>query len=176
MPLCPKGVLMSGAPLLEVHGLRRAFGERVIIHDISFTLHSREIVFIRGASGVGKSLLLRALAHLDPIQVLARCKSSLVQNMAMKHAEHSSSIFAQTLTFMESALQQVGVPAHCPQRLTLRLSAHTGTAAICITAKRTRTRQQQAYLRLLQGGKTLLNGVPPEQVGVPKWRTQVQLP
>ena len=90
MPLCPKGVLMSGAPLLEVHGLRRAFGERVIIHDISFTLHCGEIVFIRGASGVGKSLLLRALAHLDPIQVQARCKSSVVQNKAMKHADHVS--------------------------------------------------------------------------------------
>ena len=29
---------------------------------------------------------------------------------------------------------------------------------------------------MLQGGKTLLNGVPPEQLGVAKWRTQVQLP
>ena len=37
-------------------------------------------------------------------------------------------------------------------------------------------RQQQACLRVPQGGKTLLNGVPPEQLGVPKWRTQVQLP
>lgn len=66
---------MSSAPLLEVHGLRRAFGERVIIHDISFGLRCGEILFIRGASGVGKSLLLRALAHLDPIQVQAWWKS-----------------------------------------------------------------------------------------------------
>lgn len=60
---------MSGAPLLEVHGLKRSFGDREIIHGISFTVHASDILFVRGASGVGKSLLLRALAYLDPIQV-----------------------------------------------------------------------------------------------------------
>ncbi len=60
---------MSGAPLLEVHGLKRSFGDRAIIHGISFTVHASDILFVRGASGVGKSLLLRALAYLDPIQV-----------------------------------------------------------------------------------------------------------
>ncbi|KAK9838333.1 hypothetical protein WJX81_005256 [Elliptochloris bilobata] len=82
---------MSGAALLEVQGLRRSFGDRAIIHEVSFRVRYGDILFVKGASGVGKSLLLRALAHLDPIQ----------------------------------------------------------------------------------GGKTLLNGVPPEQLGVPKWRTQV---
>lgn len=48
-------------------------------------------------------------------------------------------------------------------------------AKLCIGANRARPRQQQTRLCMLQGGKTLLNGVPPEQLGVPKWRTQVQL-
>ena len=67
---------MSGEALLEVHGLRRAFGERVIIHDVSFALRRGEVLFITGASGVGKSLLLRAVAHLDPIQVQAWCRGA----------------------------------------------------------------------------------------------------
>ena len=37
--------------------------------DISFSVRRGDILFVRGPSGVGKSLLLRALAYLDPIQV-----------------------------------------------------------------------------------------------------------
>ncbi len=55
--------------MLEVRGLKRAFGERVIILNISFHISSGETLFIRGPSGVGKSLLLRCVAYLDPIQV-----------------------------------------------------------------------------------------------------------
>ena len=63
---------MSGAhsnTVLEISGLKRAFGDRVIISNLSFTVRSGDILFVRGPSGVGKSLLLRALAYLDPIQV-----------------------------------------------------------------------------------------------------------
>ncbi|GIL65537.1 hypothetical protein Vafri_19294 [Volvox africanus] len=52
-------------PLLEVRNLRRDVADRNILANISFTLEPGEILFIRGPSGVGKSLLLRALACLD---------------------------------------------------------------------------------------------------------------
>ncbi|KAG2426268.1 hypothetical protein HXX76_013025 [Chlamydomonas incerta] len=54
--------------LLEVRGLRRDVGERTILQNISFTLDEGQVVFVRGPSGVGKSLLLRALACLDHAQ------------------------------------------------------------------------------------------------------------
>ncbi len=54
---------------LEVHDLKRVIGDRTILTDISFSVRAGETLFIRGPSGVGKSLLLRALAYLDPIQV-----------------------------------------------------------------------------------------------------------
>lgn len=60
---------MSEGSLLEVRNLKRAVGDRVIITNLSFTVKRGEILFVRGPSGVGKSLLLRALAYLDPIQV-----------------------------------------------------------------------------------------------------------
>ncbi|KAG2481952.1 hypothetical protein HYH03_019085, partial [Edaphochlamys debaryana] len=56
------------APLLEVRGLRRDIGDRTILQGISFTLEEGQVLFVRGPSGVGKSLLLRALAALDPVQ------------------------------------------------------------------------------------------------------------
>lgn len=40
----------------------------MILADISFDLRTREVLFVRGPSGVGKTLLLRTIACLDPVQ------------------------------------------------------------------------------------------------------------
>ena len=55
--------------MLQVRDLQREVNDRVILTNINFTLNTGDILFVRGPSGVGKSLLLRALAYLDPIQV-----------------------------------------------------------------------------------------------------------
>lgn len=60
---------MSSSKVLEVRDLKRVIAERTIITNLSFSVRAGETLFVRGASGVGKSLLLRALAYLDPIQV-----------------------------------------------------------------------------------------------------------
>lgn len=56
--------------VLKVTNLRRVIeeGGRVILAAISFEVSTGEILFITGPSGVGKSLLLRAVALLDPIE------------------------------------------------------------------------------------------------------------
>ena len=55
--------------LLEVRQLRRTVGaDRAIFSGLSFQLEDEDVLFVRGPSGVGKSLLLRALACLDPTQ------------------------------------------------------------------------------------------------------------
>ena len=53
---------------LTVQHLKRVVHGRPVLQDISFAITTGEILFVRGPSGVGKSLLLRCLAHLDPIQ------------------------------------------------------------------------------------------------------------
>lgn len=55
-------------PELIVRNLSRSIGDKILWNNISFTLRRGETLFIRGPSGVGKTLLLRALACLDPIQ------------------------------------------------------------------------------------------------------------
>ena len=55
--------------MLHVRDLQREVNDRIILTNINFTLQTGDILFVRGPSGVGKSLLLRALAYLDPIQV-----------------------------------------------------------------------------------------------------------
>ena len=67
-------MLDSGNPppercTLTVKHLKRVVSDRTILQDISFAITTGEVLFVRGPSGVGKSLLLRCLAHLDPISV-----------------------------------------------------------------------------------------------------------
>lgn len=57
------------APLLQACGLgRQANNERWLLRDIDFTINAGERLAIVGPTGAGKSVLLRALAALDPIQ------------------------------------------------------------------------------------------------------------
>jgi ABC-type iron transport system FetAB ATPase subunit len=46
--------------------LRRQVGDRVLFQDLTLEVAAGEIVVVRGASGTGKTLLLRMLADLDP--------------------------------------------------------------------------------------------------------------
>ncbi len=50
---------------LRIHGLRRAFGPRAILHDLSLELAAGQYVAIVGESGAGKSTLLNLIAGLD---------------------------------------------------------------------------------------------------------------
>lgn len=50
---------------VQVSDLRRVFGRRAVLDGIDFTIRAGEFVALIGASGGGKSTLLRILAHLD---------------------------------------------------------------------------------------------------------------
>jgi len=51
-------------PVLRARGIRLGFGGAAVLADVDLDLHPREFVAVVGASGVGKSTLLRALAGL----------------------------------------------------------------------------------------------------------------
>ena len=57
---------MSGAPLLEIKGLRAGYGETEVLHGIDLALSEGEFVCIIGANTAGKSTILRSISRQVP--------------------------------------------------------------------------------------------------------------
>jgi ABC-2 type transport system ATP-binding protein len=58
--------------LLEVHGVSKAFGEQVVLDDVSIDLRRGDIALLVGANGSGKSTLLRCVAGLTAFEGTVR--------------------------------------------------------------------------------------------------------
>jgi polar amino acid transport system ATP-binding protein len=57
---------MTG-PLLETFDLRKTYGDKVVLADVSLALEPEDVVCLIGSSGSGKSTLLRCLNLLEDI-------------------------------------------------------------------------------------------------------------
>jgi polar amino acid transport system ATP-binding protein len=57
---------MSG-PLLRVHGLRKAFGDNLVLDSLDLDVAPHGVVVLIGASGSGKSTLLRCIDLLETV-------------------------------------------------------------------------------------------------------------
>jgi len=55
----------NNTPLIQVRGLKKAFGENLILNDISIDINKGERVVVIGPSGSGKSTFLRCLNCLE---------------------------------------------------------------------------------------------------------------
>ena len=53
--------------LLQVSGLRKAYGDKVVLRDLSLDVEPHDVVCLIGASGSGKSTLLRCLNLLETV-------------------------------------------------------------------------------------------------------------
>ncbi len=56
-----------GAKVIEAEHLHKAFGDRVLIDDLSFTLPRNGIVGVIGPNGVGKTTLFKTIVGLEPL-------------------------------------------------------------------------------------------------------------
>jgi polar amino acid transport system ATP-binding protein len=57
----------GAAPLLSARHLRKSYGDRVVLDDVSLEVHPHDVVCLIGSSGSGKSTLLRCLDLLEDI-------------------------------------------------------------------------------------------------------------
>ncbi|WP_284104699.1 ATP-binding cassette domain-containing protein, partial [Deinococcus sp. 43] len=60
------GPLTAAGGAIDLRDLSAAYGERVILRDLTLSVTPGERVALVGASGGGKTTLLRALAGLTP--------------------------------------------------------------------------------------------------------------
>lgn len=55
---------MTPAPVVQVQGLRKTYGEQVVVRDVSFSVQPGEIFGILGPNGAGKTTTVETLAGL----------------------------------------------------------------------------------------------------------------
>jgi zinc transport system ATP-binding protein len=60
--------MASSSPILSVEKLRVAFGQQVVIDDLSFEVRAGDCLAVIGPNGAGKTVLLKALLNLLPHQ------------------------------------------------------------------------------------------------------------
>ena len=89
-------------PLLEIRHLRKAFGARAVLGDVSFQVQPGAVLSVLGRSGTGKSVLLKCVVGLletDGGEVLFRGQS--LENPAARKAlrQASSYVFQQNALF-----------------------------------------------------------------------------
>jgi polar amino acid transport system ATP-binding protein len=54
-------------PVLSARGLRKTYGDRVVLDGVDLDVHAHDVVCLIGASGSGKSTLLRCLDLLETV-------------------------------------------------------------------------------------------------------------
>jgi phospholipid/cholesterol/gamma-HCH transport system ATP-binding protein len=92
----------TATPLLEILHLRKAFGARAVLGDVSFRVQPGAVLSVLGRSGTGKSVLLKCVVGLlehDGGEVLFRGES--LENPAARRAlrQASSYVFQQNALF-----------------------------------------------------------------------------
>ncbi len=58
---------MSATAKIEIRNVRKSFGTKVVLDDVSLQVGTHDVVCLIGASGSGKSTLLRCINLLEPI-------------------------------------------------------------------------------------------------------------
>jgi D-xylose transport system ATP-binding protein len=94
----------TGAPLVALKNIRKAFGGVHAVEDVSVNLHPGEVVALLGHNGAGKSTLMKMLAGAYPIdsgEVMIRGEKVNIRTPADAQAQGIETIY-QTLALADN--------------------------------------------------------------------------
>ena len=141
--------------LLEISHLKKAYGDNVVLKDISLTVHQGEVVVLIGPSGCGKSTFLRCMNGLEKIQggeilidgekVDSNSKSIVRLRQKLGMVFQSYELFPH-----KNILQNV---AMAPQIVQKKSKAQAEEAARKLLEKVGLSGKENAYPRQLSGGQ-----------------------
>jgi ABC-type polar amino acid transport system ATPase subunit len=57
----------DGRPLVELHQVKKSFGDNVVLNDVNLAVERGSAIVIAGPSGSGKSTMLRCVNGLEPV-------------------------------------------------------------------------------------------------------------
>ncbi|MBL8117163.1 MAG: ABC-F family ATP-binding cassette domain-containing protein [Anaerolineae bacterium] len=97
---------------IVVSRVRRVFGERVVLDDVSFTVGARSRILLAGPNGAGKSTLIRLLAGIDrpdsgEVMVNAAVRSGLLEQEITVAGQEQTlfEVFQTGMEYPEQALK-----------------------------------------------------------------------
>jgi putative ABC transport system ATP-binding protein len=147
----------AGSPWsLEAVKLVRRAGDRVLLNDVSLTIRPGDRVAIVGSTGSGKTLLLRALALLDPVDgehILWRGQE--VRGSAVPKLRRSVTYLHQRPALLEGTVEEI-----LRQPLGFRIHREKSFDRAAIVARLAALGRDDAFLntqqRDLSGGEAQL--------------------
>ena len=94
---------MTATPKIRLRGIRKSFGEKVVLDGIDLDVGAAESVVVIGGSGVGKSVMLKCvLGLLEPEEGIIEVDGAAVTGMRSAEREHMMRRFG--MLFQGSAL------------------------------------------------------------------------
>src|ERR1700732_3640081 len=115
-------------PIMEVHGLRKHFGDHLVLDSVNLMVPRGSIVSVFGRSGTGKSVLLKCLAGLlKPDAGEVRFENGLLHGVRRR----CSYLFqANALFDSMTALENVALPLEQTSRFGRREIAEAARDAL----------------------------------------------
>lgn len=90
---------MSPEVILKIENLSAGYGEKEIIHELSFSLHAHTLTGLLGTNGCGKSTLLKSIANRLPYKGDCIINGNSAKSMSVKTLAKNMSYIPQKSGF-----------------------------------------------------------------------------